>query len=90
MAAEVRRVVTGHDMRGKAVVAIDGPAPNVKLRKASGGLVSTLVWVTDETPADMSGHVDRADRNLVICDQGQVGREQEFTEMLTSVVRDDP
>jgi mannose-6-phosphate isomerase-like protein (cupin superfamily) len=64
MAAEVRRVVTGHDMRGRAVVAIDGPAPNVKVRKASGGLVSTLVWVTDETPADVSRRVDRADREI--------------------------
>jgi mannose-6-phosphate isomerase-like protein (cupin superfamily) len=57
-------VVTGHDETGKAVVIIDGVAPNVKVRKAAGGLVSTLLWVTDETPADISGSVDRGDREI--------------------------
>ena len=54
----VRRVVTGH-RDGKAVVLLDGAAPNQKLRQASG-LVSTLLWVTDETPADISGAADRS------------------------------
>jgi mannose-6-phosphate isomerase-like protein (cupin superfamily) len=58
----VRRVVTGH-RDGKAVVFFDSAAPNQKLRQASG-LVSTLVWVTDETPADISGTVDRAQREI--------------------------
>lgn len=64
MSEPIRRVVTVHDGKGKAVVGIDGPARNVRVRKASGGLVSTLLWVTDETPADMSGHADRADREI--------------------------
>ena len=34
-----------------------------KLRQASG-LVSTLVWVTDESPADISGSADRAEREI--------------------------
>lgn len=59
----VRRVVTGHDESGRAVVLMDGAAPNVKHRKASG-LFSTLVWVTDETPADISANADRADRDM--------------------------
>jgi len=46
----VRRVVTGH-RDGKAAVLFDSAAPNQKLRQASG-LVSTLVWVTDDRPAD--------------------------------------
>jgi quercetin dioxygenase-like cupin family protein len=58
----VRRVVTGQ-RDGKAVVLLDGAAPNQKLRKASG-LVSTLVWVTDEAPADISGNADRAEREI--------------------------
>ena len=58
----VRRVVTGH-RGGKAVVLFDSAAPNQKLRQASG-LVSTLVWVTDETPADVSGAVDRSLREI--------------------------
>lgn len=64
MDREVRRVVTGHDSRGKAVVAIDGPATNVKVRKASGGLISTLLWVTDETPANVSEKTDHANREI--------------------------
>jgi len=58
----VRRVVTGH-RAGKAVVLYDSAAPNQKLRQASG-LVSTLVWATDETPADISGSADRAAREI--------------------------
>ena len=57
-----RRVVTGH-RDGKAVVLYDGPAPNRKLRQASG-VVSTLLWVTDESPADISGSADRAEREI--------------------------
>jgi hypothetical protein len=57
-----RRVVTGH-AGGKSVVLYDGPAPNRKLRQATG-LASTLLWVTDETPADISGSTDRAAREV--------------------------
>ncbi len=58
----VRRVITGH-RAGKGAVLFDGPAPNARLRAASG-LVSTLVWVTDETPADIRGTGDRAAREI--------------------------
>jgi mannose-6-phosphate isomerase-like protein (cupin superfamily) len=60
MAKAIRRVVTGHDRDGKAIVLADGPAPNMRLR--SSGIVSTLAWATDETPADISSAADRADR----------------------------
>lgn len=60
---QTRRIVTGHDPAGKAIVLIDGAAPNVRLRQASG-LLSTLLWVTDESPADISGSDDRADRDI--------------------------
>ena len=58
----VRRVVTGH-RSDKAVVLFDSAAPNQKLRQASG-LVSTLLWVTDERPADVSGSYDRSLREI--------------------------
>lgn len=64
MQRNTRRVVTGHDKDGKAIVLSDGPAQNVKVRKVAAGLVSTLLWVTDETPADISGAADRADREI--------------------------
>lgn len=58
----VRRVVTGH-RAGRGSVLFDGPAPNARVRQASG-VVSTLVWVTDETPADIAGEADRAAREI--------------------------
>ena len=64
MTQSTRRIVTGHDQTGKAVILIDGAALNVKVRQAAGGIVSTLLWVTDESPADVSGNADRADRDI--------------------------
>src|SRR4029077_11821970 len=63
MTRPTRRVVTGHDASGRAVVLIDGAAPNAKLRKATG-LTSTLLWVRDESPADNSGSADSAERDI--------------------------
>lgn len=62
MPTPVRRVVTGHDASGKAIVLMDSDAPNQKVRQT--GLVSALLWVTDETPADISGDADRAAREI--------------------------
>ena len=63
MESKIRRVVTTHDATGKAVVLLDGPAPKVKFRQTSG-IVSTLLWVTDSTPPDISSDVDAADREI--------------------------
>src|ERR1700742_4744219 len=46
----VRRVVTGHDTNNVAKVLIDGPATN---HKGTEGR-STLMWITDENPADIT------------------------------------
>src|ERR1044071_6472997 len=62
MPTPVRRVVTGHDAQGKAIVLMDSNAPNQRVRQT--GLVSTMLWVTDETPADISGSADRAAREI--------------------------
>jgi mannose-6-phosphate isomerase-like protein (cupin superfamily) len=59
----IRRVVTGHDATGKAVITMDGLAPNSKIRPGTG-FVSTLLWVTDETPARADLDTDRADRTM--------------------------
>jgi mannose-6-phosphate isomerase-like protein (cupin superfamily) len=58
-----RRVVSGHDENGKAIVLMDGPAPNMRQRK-TGGNTLTMLWVTDESPADVSGSRDRGDRQI--------------------------
>ena len=51
-ARPVRRVVTGHDANDVAKVLIDGEATNRKSSRP--GNVSTLIWSTDATPADIS------------------------------------
>jgi mannose-6-phosphate isomerase-like protein (cupin superfamily) len=61
-ARPVRRVVTGHDAAGRSIVLFDSAAPNVKGR--AQGNASTLLWVTDESPADVSGTADRAAREI--------------------------
>ena len=63
MGHQIRRIVTGHDPSGKAIVEIDGIAPNMKVRPGAG-FVSSLLWVTDETPARMDLRQDRADRSI--------------------------
>jgi quercetin dioxygenase-like cupin family protein len=51
MVKQVRRVVTGHDALGKAVVISDGPAPFVHVNPMSEDWYSTDIWRTNETPA---------------------------------------
>ena len=60
----IRRVITGHRPDGRSAVLADGPAPNVKQRKA--GNASTLLWVTEECPAEVSGSSDQAARDIAV------------------------
>ncbi len=48
----IRRVVTGHDGKNVAKVILDVPATNQK--RPSAGLVSTLIWCTDNAPAKIT------------------------------------
>jgi len=59
LSADVRRVVTTIDSKDKAVVLLDGANPHKKVRPQAQ-TVSRLLWVTDQTPADLSGSADRA------------------------------
>ncbi|MFT7572755.1 MAG: mannose-6-phosphate isomerase-like protein (cupin superfamily) [Paracoccaceae bacterium] len=80
MAAKIRRVVTGHDKDGTAIIARDGIAENIRVR-AANGLTSTLLWSEDATPSDNSGDTDKADREIGVAppDGGSVFRIVEFT-----------
>ncbi len=49
---KIRRVITGHDSKNVAKVIIDGPATNTKTPR--DGVSSTLMWSTDEMPADIA------------------------------------
>jgi quercetin dioxygenase-like cupin family protein len=57
----IRRIVTTHDSDGKAIVMMDGPAPGRELR--GRGNLSTLIWGTDQTPADIWSDEDFGIRN---------------------------
>jgi len=48
----IRRFVTGHDAGNVAKVIMQGPATNAK--RPGAGSVSTLIWSTDRTPADIA------------------------------------
>lgn len=63
MARQTRRIIAGHDAAGKAVIVADGPTPNVKVRAATQA-TSTLVWVTDATPGDISSATDPTLREM--------------------------
>ena len=56
----VRRVVTGHDADGKAVILMDAPTPYVNQR--GEGNVVQLLWITNESPADLSHTRDQANQ----------------------------
>src|SRR5690348_7411315 len=62
-AHQIRRIVTGHDDDGKAIIESDGICPHVKVREVAG-FVSSLLWVTDETPARVDLRQDRAARTI--------------------------
>ncbi|MGH6991313.1 MAG: cupin domain-containing protein [Stellaceae bacterium] len=63
MGKPVRRVVTGHDASGNAIVLMDGPSPTWS-RSEQGAMESGLVWVTDATPADVTVTQDQSARKI--------------------------
>jgi len=75
LSEDIRRVVTTVDRHGKAVVLFDGANPH-KVVRPNRSVTSRLVWVTDQTPADISGTVDRATTNIGIAPpkQGSIFR----------------
>jgi quercetin dioxygenase-like cupin family protein len=62
MALNVRRVVTGHDANGRAVVKIDEVAKNVTSSRANQQGV--VIWTTEGFPVDNSGGADTASRQV--------------------------
>jgi quercetin dioxygenase-like cupin family protein len=54
MTGIVRRVVTGHDESGKAIVISDGPAPFVHTIALRPNYYSTDIFRTNQTPAVVS------------------------------------
>ena len=85
MSKPVRRIVTGHRPDGRSAIVSDAPAPNVKQRGA--GNASTLLWVTDRSPADLSGNGDR-DIGVPPPRNGSIFRIAEFPPHTGGEIRD--
>ena len=65
MSLKIRRVVTGHDASGKAIVGFDDVRP-VSGGEPELGVEVYNFWITDETPADLAKKEDRAARKVGI------------------------
>ena len=59
LSENIRRVVTVVDRDGKAVVLFDGDNPHQRVRR-DRNTVSRMLWMTAQSPAEMSGVADRA------------------------------
>src|SRR5688572_9103474 len=62
MAVQVRRVVTGHDAKGRAVVKIDEVSKNVISSRP--GATACVVWTTESFPVDNTGDGDEGLRKV--------------------------
>lgn len=80
MSRPVRRVVTGHDAQGRAIVSVDGPVPVTFSNPARPGYLWSQVWMTDDSPAVIDNGPDPTERPVRIEpeERGSVIRVIEF------------
>jgi quercetin dioxygenase-like cupin family protein len=82
MSVQVRRVVTGHDASGRAVVAIDQLCKNIVSNRP--GASSCVVWTTESFPVKNTGGADAASRAVgTTLKNGTVFRVIEFAPGVT-------
>ena len=55
MIKPIRRVVTGHDARGRSIFVSDGASPHVLTIPGRDDFALTNLWVTDRVPASNAG-----------------------------------
>jgi len=60
MESPVRRVVTGHDENGKAIVLMDGPAPFFHQMPTEPDWHSSDIWRTESTPASIASRSEES------------------------------
>ena len=63
MVKTIRRVVTGHDADGKAVIMMDSDATNIVTSEHRPG-GRTNLWRTTSMPASYGGDKDEADAHF--------------------------
>jgi mannose-6-phosphate isomerase-like protein (cupin superfamily) len=70
----IRRVVTGHDENGKAIVLIDEVCTDFKEGRPNG--FTRNIWTTDTAPADNDGSDDKSARpgRFTMIENGSVFR----------------
>ncbi len=80
MGRDIRRIVTGHDEDGKAVVVIDGPASNLLRPPHRPGVQINNIWRVSESPARLAGNEETTDGRIPLepPPQGSVFRVIEF------------
>lgn len=61
-----RRIVTGHDADGKAIIISDAPPVRSQLVGGPGGPTFFEVWHTLETPALIHAHPNESDENGLV------------------------
>jgi quercetin dioxygenase-like cupin family protein len=77
MALQLRRVVTGHDDKGRAVVKIDEVPKN--LVSGRPGATAFVVWTTESFPVNNTGDADEGLRQVgTTLNNGTVFRVVEF------------
>ena len=83
MALNVRRVITGHDKNGRAIVKIDEVAKHARSGRA--GATSVNVWTTEGFPANNDGDADAGLREVATTlANGTIFRIIEFAPGLTA------
>ncbi len=77
MAVQVRRIVTGHDANGRAVVTIDEVSKNITSNRP--GASASVVWTTESFPVNNTGDADEGLRKVgTTLQNGTVFRVIEF------------
>ena len=66
MIKPIRRIVTGHNARGRSMIASDGPSPHVVTLPGRTDFALTDLWVTDAAPASNAGGADPAKRRMTL------------------------
>ena len=77
MSLTVRRVVTGHDKNGRAIVSIDETVKNVAQTRP--GANAAVIWTSEGFPVDNDGDADTSARKVgTTLDNGTVFRVVSF------------
>ena len=78
MSLTIRRVVTGHDKNGRAIVSIDESVKNIAQTRP--GAEAAVIWTSEGFPVDNNGSADASARNIgtATLDNGTVFRVVSF------------